>query len=173
MWYKNVRAQNVLILLFSLFGLASTFYFVNLKIQLSDEETSQIQRIVFTDIFTYITDHPSKDPDYFFISVSTSEPSQGILTSFDNHLPLVESISSSEMTYGFSSYVSHKSESNKRGIIVDLKLMNKQSNGNIQVLASLYKSRGHAATYEYILNENDGSYHIISFKGSERDKFLD
>jgi len=173
MWYKNVRAQNVLILLFSLIGLASTFYFVNIKLELNDEETHQIQITVFSNIFKYITDHPEEDPDYFFISVSSYDPSPEILTDFDDHLPLIESVSSSEMTFGFSSHVSHKTDRNKRGIIVDLEVKNKQSNGNVQVLASLYRSRERAATYEYILNENEGTYRIISFKGSERSKFLD
>ncbi|MFY0683161.1 MAG: hypothetical protein JXR20_01315 [Balneola sp.] len=173
MWYKNVRAQNILILLFALFGIASTFYYVNLKPQLSPVEKHQIHQSVFSNILSYITEHPNEDPEYFFISVSSSDPSTRLLNDFAHNIPTVKPASSSEMSYGFSSYVSLKSDQSKRGILVDLKVMGKQPNGNVQVLASLYKSRSRSATYEYILNENSGSYQIISFKGSQRSEFLE
>ncbi|MEO9887903.1 MAG: hypothetical protein ABJR05_01165 [Balneola sp.] len=172
MWYKNVRAQNILILLISLIGLGGTFYFVNLKTELDKEEIHQIQQLVFSHMFDYITEHPNKDPDYFFISISTSDPSQRLLNNFSGNIPLVAAVSSSEITYGFSSSVFHKTKQNKKGIIVDLDVKTKQANGNVQVLASLYKSRSSLATYEYILNNHDGPYQVISFKGSERTEFL-
>lgn len=173
MWYKNVRAQNILILFFSFFGIASTFYYVNLKTQLSTMEKHEIQESVFSNIFSYITEHPNEDPDYFFISVSTSDPSPRLLNGFMHNIPAVEPATASEMSYGFTSFVSLKSDPSKRGILVDIEVMTKQPNGNVQVLASLYKSRSHSATYEYILNDNSGSYQIISFKGSQRSKFLE
>ena len=173
MWYKNVRAQNIPILLFTLFGIASTFYYVNIKHQLSISETHQIQQAVFSNLFSYITEHPNEDPEYFFISTSSLDPSPRLLNDFVNNTPIVAPVSSSEMSYGFSSYVSLKSDQSKRGILVDLEVMGKQPNGNVQVLASLYKSRSRSATYEYILNENSGSYQIISFKGSQRSEFLE
>lgn len=172
MWYKNVRAQNILILLIALTGLGSTFYFVNLKPQLSVEEKHEIQSKVFSHIFDYISEYPYNDIDYFFISLSTLDPSPGLLNDFVHYTPKVAPVSSSEMSFGFSSYVSLKSDQTKRGVIVDLEVKTKQQNGNVQVLASLYKSRSSLASYEYILNEHDGVFQIVSFKGTERSEFL-
>lgn len=166
MWYKNLRAQNFLIILFSVVGLASTFYLVNLNPELNLEARLQIEKSVFSHLVNYITDHPDETPDYFFVSVSDSDPSPRVLNYFQGNIPIVEPISSSEMSFGFSAPIVHKLDPSKHGISINLEVFDKQPDGDVQVRASLYRARGSSATYEYTLNENEGIYRIISIKDS-------
>ena len=47
MWYKNVRAQNLLILAFSFIGLMGSVYVFSLNWELSLDEKRQIEATVF------------------------------------------------------------------------------------------------------------------------------
>lgn len=161
MWYKNVRAQNFLIFFLSFAGLSSFLYLVNFKPQMSLEVRHQIEEIVFSSLFNYISDHPDEDPDYFFISVSGSDPSPRVLNNFNGNIPIVEPVSSSIKTFGFSAPVTHRSQRTKKGIIIDLEIIDTQPNGNVRVLTSLYQNRISSATHEFTLSENDGIYRII------------
>lgn len=166
MWYKNFRAQNFLIIFFTAAGLTSTFYLVNLSSELSVEERLQIEQTVFSYLINYITEHPDQDPDYFFLSISDSDPSSRILNHFEGNIPIVEPVSSSKMTFGFSAPIVHRSNQAKHGMLINLEVFVKQSDGNVQALASLYQARGSSAKYEFILNQNEGVYRIISVKDS-------
>ncbi|MTI89513.1 MAG: hypothetical protein FH748_16280 [Balneolaceae bacterium] len=150
--------------MFSLTGLASAFYFVNLKPQLSIDEKQQIERIVFSGLFDYFIDHPDADPDYFFIGTSGSDPSPKVLNSFADQIPKVAAISSSKMTFGFSAPVTHISDQSQKGIIINLETIDKQADGKVRVLISLYQKRGSSDIYEYILSKNDEAYQVISIK---------
>lgn len=171
MWYKNVKAQNLLILAFSLVGIVCSVYFFNLKSDLSLEEKRQIETTVLSTLVDYLTHHPQVDTDYFFIGISGSDPSPKILNVFNNHKPAVEPISSSKMTYGFTAPVVHKSDLTKRGITIDLEILDKEPNGTVKVLTSLYQDRASSARYEFTLDKFDGVYRIISSKYPDRSTF--
>lgn len=171
MWYKNVRAQNFLILAFSLVGIMGSVYVFNLKSEISFEERRQIETEVFSSLVDYLTYHPEINIDYIFLGISGSDPSPKILDNFHDHRPTVEPISSSKITFGFSAPVVHKSDPSKRGIQIDLAILDKEPNGHVKVQTSLYQDIAASATYEYTLDKNDGIYRVISVKRPERIHF--
>lgn len=171
MWYKNVKAQNLLILAFSLIGIISSVYFFSLKSDLSHEERHQIETTVFSVFVNYLSHHPQVETDYLFIGISGSDPSPGTLHKFKDHKPTVEPLSSSTKSFGFTAPVVYKSDITKRGITIDLQILDKEPNGNVKVLVSLYQDRASSAKYEYTLDKFDGVYQIISVKYPERSAF--
>lgn len=171
MWYKNVRAQNFLILAFSFFGIVGSVYVFNLRSEISTEERHQIETTVFSSLVDYLAYHPKIDIDYLFLGISGSDPSPAILNDFNNHIPAVEPTSLSRKSFGFSAPVVHKSDLNKRGISINLESLEKQANGYIHVLISLYQDRAASARYEYILDKRNGAYQIITVKHPERFNF--
>lgn len=171
MWYKNVRAQNFLILAFSLAGIMSSVYVFNLKWELSLEDRHQIETEVFSGLVDYLTYHPQVDIDYFFLGISGSDPSPGILNDFKDHIPAVEPISSSEVTYGFSAPVVHKSELTKRGIQINLKILGREANGHVKVLTTIYQDKASSGNYEYTLDKKDGGYRVISVRRPDQTIF--
>lgn len=171
MWYKNIRAQNFLILALSLVGIVGSVYVFNLKSNISFEEQRQIETAVFTGLVDYLTYHPQADFDYFFLGISGSDPSPGILDDFENHRPMIEPISSSRISFGFSAPVVHKSELTKRGIQIDLETLDREPNGHVNVRASLYQDRASSATYIYTLTEYDDKFRVISVKRPDRNIF--
>lgn len=162
MWYKNIKAQNFLIIFFTLLGIGSSLYIVNLKTTLTDDEAYQIQKTVFSGIFQHIKNHPDEDPDYFFISVSNTEPSSEILNEFRNLKPKVEPASASSTTYGFSASVVHKTDGSKQGIKINVGNPTVMGDGTVKVLASIYQYKGASATYEFLLSKRDGVFEIVS-----------
>lgn len=171
MWYKNIRAQNFLILAFSLVGIMGSVHVFTLKSEISLEERHQIETEVFTILVDYITYHPETDIDYIFLGISGSDPSHEILDAFHNHTPTVKPISSSEITYGFTAPVVSTSDLNKRGIQIDLEILDKEPSGYVRVLSSLYRNRISSATYEYTFAKSDGVYRVVSVKRPERITF--
>ena len=171
MWYKNIRAQNFLILAFSLVGIMGTVYVFNLKFELSSDERHQIEASVFSSLVNYLTYHPKVETDYLFLGTAGSDPSPEILDRFNNHIPPVLPISSSRKSFGFSAPVVHKSDQNKRGISIDLESLNRESNGYVNVLISIYQDRATSATYQYILDKKDGTYQVITVKHPEHFNF--
>lgn len=171
MWYKNVKAQNLLILAFSFVGIVGSIYVFNLKTDVSLEERHQIETMVLSLLVDYLGSHPEVETDYFFIGISGSDPSPETLNNFDDHQPAVEPLSSSIKTFGFTAPVVHKSDHSKRGITIDLEILDKESNGNVKVLVSLYQDRASSARYEFTLDKFDGVYQIISSKYPERSIF--
>ena len=168
MWYKNIRAQNFLILAFSLFGIVGSAYVFNLKSELSFEERRQIETEIFSILVDYLTSYPKTNIDYIFISISGSDPSLEILNNFHDRKLTVEPISSSKIMFGFSAPVVHKSDISKRGIQIDLKILNKEPSGHVKVLTSFYQDKETKETYEYTLFKNDGIYRVNSVKRPER-----
>jgi hypothetical protein len=162
MWYKNVRAQNLLILAFSFIGLMGSVYVFNLKLEINQEDRRQIETTVFRSMVDYLTFHPKTDFDYIFLGVSGSDPSPEVLNNFQDHRPRVEPISSSKVTFGFSAPVIHKSDATQRGIQIDLESLDRDANGDIKVRMSLYQDRAASATYVYILNEFQGRYRVVT-----------
>ncbi len=51
MWYKNIKAQNFLVVFLTFLGLGTSLYVVNLTPELSPDEKSEIQEKVFTGVF--------------------------------------------------------------------------------------------------------------------------
>ncbi len=168
MWYKNIRAQNFLILAFSSIGIVGSVYVFTLKSEISFEERHQIETEVFSILVNYITNHPETNIDYIFLGISGSDPSPEILDTFLNHRPTVEPISSSKITFGFTAPVVYKSDLNKRGIQIDLEILDKEPSGYVKVLISLYQNKVVSAFYEYTLAKSDGIYRVISVKRPER-----
>jgi len=168
MWYKNIRAQNFLILALSSIGIMSSIYVVTLKSAINFEESHQIETEVFTYLVNYISNHPEIHLDYIFLGVSGSDPSPEIVNTFHNHSPMIEPISSSEVTFGFTAPVVHKSDLTKRGMQIDLEILNKEPSGYVKVLTSLYQNRITSASYEYTLAKSEGVYRIISVKRPDR-----
>lgn len=171
MWYKNIKAQNFLILAFSLAGILGSVYVFGLKQNLSVEETQQIESSVLSILVDYLAHHPKVETDYLFIGISGSDPSLEILNIFNDHIPAVAPISLSRKSFGFSAPIVHKSDLNKRGITIDLQLLEKESNGNVKVLVSMYQDRASSSTYEFTLDKFDGMYKIVSSKFPERSDF--
>ncbi len=171
MWYKNIKAQNLLILAFSLVGIACSVYFFSLKSKISLEERHQIETTIFSILVETLTNHSQVEADYFFIGISGSDPSPGILRSFHDHKPAVEPLSSSTKTFGFTAPVVHKSDLTKRGIRIELELLDKKPNGNVKVITSLYQDRASSARYEFTLDKFDGVYRVISSKYPDRSAF--
>lgn len=171
MWYKNIKAQNFLILALSLVGIIGSVYVFNLKLELSTEEQHQIETSVLSMLVDYLSNHSQVETDYFFIGISGSDPSPAILSSFDNHHPAVEPLSSSTKTYGFSAPIVHKSDITKRGISIDLEILEKETNGNVKVITSLYQDRASSARYEFTLDKFNGTFQIISSKFPDRSAF--
>ncbi|MEO1022521.1 MAG: hypothetical protein AAFW89_08250, partial [Bacteroidota bacterium] len=118
MWYKNIRAQNFLILVFSFTGIFGAFYFIGQPYDLSIENRREIEEAVFSHIFDYLTDHPETDVDYYFIGVSGSDPSGRILKRFSEKTPRVEPISSSQTSISIKAHVMHKHNLDKPGMLV-------------------------------------------------------
>lgn len=168
MWHKNIRAQNFLIFTFSLIGIMGSVYAFTLNSDISFEERDQIKTEVFTILVNYITHHTESNIDYIFLGISGSDPSPELLDIFHNHKPTVEPISSSEITFGFTAPVVHKSDLNKRGIQIDLEILDKEPSGYVKVLTSLYQNKVTSASYEYTLAKRDGIYRVISVKRPER-----
>ncbi|HBX65521.1 MAG: hypothetical protein CL670_11885 [Balneola sp.] len=173
MWYKNIKAQNFLIVFFSLIGIVGSLYFVNLNPGLSVEEERQIETAVFSAFIKNISSHPDADPDYFFLGVSGKDPAPRVLNHFNQHSPKVEGLSNSSTDFGFSASVAHKSNADKKGIIVDLRLMDTKENGEVWVRSSVYEDRGSSATYEYILKKHDGIFKVISVKYPDRSEMIE
>lgn len=167
MWYKNIIAQNFLIFAFSLIGIVGSIYVFTQKSEISFEESHQIETEVFSIFVDYITHHPETNIDYIFLGSSGSDPSPEILDTFYNHSPAVEPISSSKITFGFIAPVVHKSDLNKRGIQIDLKIQDKEPSGYVKVLITLYQNKVTSASYEYTLAKSDGIYRIISVNRPE------
>ncbi|MEX0608743.1 MAG: hypothetical protein WD016_10340 [Balneolaceae bacterium] len=161
MWYKNIKAQNFLIFIFSIAGLVSAFYFVNLESEISWEEKHQIEKTVFCELIKYIIEHPDEDPDYFFISVSGLNPSLELMNTFKD-MPKVEAVSFSTINFGFSATVTHKSDRSKSGILINLEILDKKLDGTVRVLTSIHQGRNNSATYEYNLRAKEDIYQVIS-----------
>jgi len=161
MWYKNVRAQNFLILAFSLAGIIGSAYLFSLRWEMSSQERHQIKTEVFSSVVDYLTFHPNVNTNYLFIGTSGSDPSTDILNGFKKHVPPVEPISSSRKSFGFSAPLVHKTDVNKRGISINLESLEKEANGRVKVLISIYQDRAASAKYQYILDKRDGMYRVI------------
>jgi hypothetical protein len=160
MWYKNIRAQNLLILALSFIGLMGSVYVFNLKWEISTEERNQIQQEVFSSLVDYLTYHPKVEIDYLFIGTTGKDPSPEILNKFENHISNVEPISSSRKSFGFSAPVVHKADVNKRGIQINLESLERESNGDVNVRTVLYQDRAASATYSFILSKRNGIYRV-------------
>ena len=171
MWYKNIKAQNFLILALSLAGIVGSVYVFGLKSELSAVEERQIETTVLSVLVDYLSNHPEVEADYLFVGVSGSDPSTGILSDFTDHQPAVEPLSSSTKSFGFTAPVVHKSDITKRGITIDMQLLDKEPNGNVKVLVSIYQDRASSSTYEFTLDKFDEKYQIISSKYPERTQF--
>lgn len=172
MWYKNIRAQNYLIIFLSLLGLACSMYFVNLKLTLNSEEKHQIEKAVFSGIFQHIISHPDENPDFFFISIENSDPSQKLLDAFKDQKPTVEPISASTMTFGFSASIIHKTDRRMKGMRVNLKELETVPAGNVKATASIYQDKGTAANYVFTLSKTDGKFTISSVAFPEREESI-
>ncbi len=168
MWYKNIKAQNFLILALSSIGIMGSIYAVTLKSAINVEERHQIETEVFTMLVNYITNHPKINLDYIFLGVSGSDPSPEIFNTYHNHRPTVKPISSSQVTFGFTAPVVYKSDLTKRGIQIDLEILDKEPSGYVKVLSSLYQNKVTSASYEYTLARSEGIYRIISVNRIER-----
>lgn len=164
MWHKNIRAQNFLILVFSLIGIVGSVHVLALKSEISLDERHQIETEVFTKLVNYISNYPDLNIDYIFLGISGSDPASEILDTFHNNIPTVEPITSSIITIGLSAPVVHKSDQNKRGIQIDLEIVDKEPSGYVKVLTSLYQHKLDSITYEYKLAKSDGIYRVISVK---------
>lgn len=171
MWYKNIRAQNFLILAFSLVGIIGSAYVFNLWWEMSSEERHQIESVVFSSLVDYLTFHPKVETDYLFIGTAGSDPSPKILDGFKNHILNVEPISSSRKSFGFSAPIVHKTDLTKRGISINLESLDKEANGSVKVLISLYQDRAASAKYQYVLDKRDGAYKVITVKLPDRFNF--
>lgn len=171
MWYKNVRAQNLLILAFSFIGLMGSVYVFNLKLGINQEDRRQIETAVFTSMVDYLTFHPKTDFDYIFLGVSGSDPSPEVFDNFRDQRPTVEPISSSKVTFGFSAPVVHKSDVTKRGIQINLESLDREANGDVKVRMALYQDRAASAQYLYILNKFQGRYRVITVTFPDRPIF--
>ncbi len=171
MWYKNVRAQNFLILALSLVGIMGSVYVFNLTSKISLEEKRQIESEVFSSLVEYLTHHPETNIDYIFLGISGSDPSQEIFNNFKDHVPAVEPISSSRISFGFASPVVHTSDATKRGIQIDLKILDKEPSGYVKVLTSLYQDIATSGRYEYTLDEKEDAYRVIRVRHPERIDF--
>lgn len=171
MWYKNVRAQNLLILALSLIGLMGSVYVFNLKLEINQEDRRQIESAVFKSLVDYLTYHPKTDFDYIFLGVSGSDPSVEILNKFQDHRPTVEPISTSRKSFGFSAPVVHKSDATKRGIQIDLENLDRESNGDVTVRTALYQDKAASATYLFILSKHNGIYRVNHVKFPDRPIF--
>lgn len=171
MWYKNIKAQNFLILAFALAGIMGSVYVFGLKSDLSFEEERQIESTIVSILVDYLSNHPQVETDYLFIGISGSDPSPGILNEFEDQTPAVEPISSSTKSFGFTAPVVHKSDVTKRGITINLEILDKEPNGNVKVITSLYQDRSSSSTYEFTLDKFDGMYQIISSRYPERSAF--
>lgn len=171
MWYKNVRAQNLLILTFSLVGIVGSVYVSNLKYSLSLEETRQIETTVLSMIVDYLTHHPEVNTDYLFICISGADPSPEILNRFEDSKPVVEPLSSSKKTFGFTAPIVHKSDLTKRGITIDLEILDNERSVNVKVLVFLYQDKVSSARYEYTLDKFNGVYKVVSVKYPRRSTF--
>lgn len=160
MWYKNVRAQNLLILAFSFLGLIGSVYVFNLQLGINQEDQRQIESAVFTSLVDYLTYHPKTNFDYIFLGVSGSDPSPEVLDKFQDHRPTVEPITSSIITFGFSAPVVHKSDATQRGIQIDLENLDREANGDVTVRTALYQDKAASATYLFILSKHNGVYRV-------------
>ena len=167
MWYKNVRAQNILILSFFFGGLISMYYVVSTEPELSQSEMHEVERVVFNELFEYVELSLHNSADFYFIGVSNQDPSRQLLTDLSNHEPKTERISLSEITFGYTSAVIHKNDRDKEGIIFDLKEIKKLRDGSIRVNASVYKSRSSSGAFEYMVAFRNGDYSVLSAKASE------
>lgn len=171
MWYKNVRAQNFLILALSFVGIVGSVYVFNIRSEISLEERHQIETEVFSSLVEYLSHHPELDVDYIFLGTSGSDPSPEILYKYKNHIPAVEPISSSRVSFGFAAPVIHTSDRTKRGIQIDLEILEKNASGYVNVLTSLYLDAASSGRYEYTLDKHDGAYQVVSVKHPERVNF--
>lgn len=171
MWYKNIKAQNVLILVLALSGIAGSVYVFNLSTQLSPDEEREIESRVLTVLVDYLTHHAKVDTDLFFIGISGSDPSSELLNSFADHDPAVKPISLSMKTFGFTAPVVLKTDLSKRGMQIDLHILERKPNGNVDVLVTIYQDRASSARYEFTLDRFDGAYRIISSKYPESSDF--
>ncbi|MCG2589714.1 hypothetical protein [Rhodohalobacter sulfatireducens] len=165
MWYKNVRAQNILILALSFIGLMGSVYVFNLNWELSTKERNQIEVEVFSSLVDYLTYHPKVEIDYLFIGTTGKDPSPEILNKFEDHISNVGPISSSRKSFGFSAPVVHKEDVNKRGIQINLESLERESNGDVNVRTVIYQDRAASATYVFTLSKYDGVYRVnhVSF----------
>jgi hypothetical protein len=164
MWYKNIRAQNILILAFSLIGIVGSIHVFTIKSDISIEERHQIETEVFSLLVNYITSYPEINYDYIFLGISGSDPAPEIMDTFHDYIPTVEPISSSIITIGLTAPVVHKSDPNKRGMQIDLDFLDKEPSGYVKVLASLYQHKLDSITYEYTLAKSGGIYRVISVR---------
>lgn len=162
MWHKNIKAQNFLILAFSLIGIVGSVHVLTLRPEISLDEKHQIETEVFSLLVNYISNYPGINIDYIFLGVSGSDPSSEIFDAFYNNIPTVEPISSSIITIGLTAPVVHKSDVNKRGMQIDLEYLDKEPSGYVKVLASLYQHKLDSISYEYTLAKRDGIYRVIS-----------
>lgn len=171
MWYKNIKAQNFLILALSLAGIVGSVYVFGLKWDLSAEEKQQIETSVLSIMVDYLSNHPQVETDYLFIGISGADPSPDIVRGFAGRDPVVAPISSSKKTFGFSAPVVHKSDVTKRGISINLEIMDNESDGKVKVYTFLYQDRASSSSYVFTLDKFDGKYQIISSKYPERSDF--
>lgn len=172
MWYKNIRAQIFLIFVFSTLGITGSVYAFSLKTDISFEERHHIEKEVFSILVDYITIHTETNVDYIFLGISGKDPSAEILDAFDSHRrPAVEPISSSIITYGFTAPVVHKSDPSKRGIQIDLEILDREPGGFVKVQASLYQNKVASAPYEYTLAKSDGLFRVVSVRRPEGTHF--
>lgn len=171
MWYKNIKAQNFLILTLSLVGIIGSVLFFNLRLEISSEEREQVETQVFSNLVNYLSGHPETDLNYIFLGISRSDPSPKILAAFKDNTPAVEPISSSRVSFGFEAPVLHASDHTKHGIQIDLKVLPKEPNGNVKVSASLYQDKITRGNYEYTLDKKNGEYKIIRVKRPEQISF--
>lgn len=161
MWYKNIRAQNTLILFFSFIGIFGALYFIGRPYDLSTESRREIEEAVFSHIFDYLTNHPETDIDYFFIGVSGLDPSGKILDSFSEKTPRVEPISSSQTSISLKAHVTHKYHPDKPGMLVNLEISEVKKNGEVLVKGHLYQNRILSAQYHFVLRKVDKEYIVI------------
>lgn len=171
MWYKNIKAQNFLILALSVTGILGSVYVFGLKWDLSAEEKQQIESTVLSIMVEYLSNHPQLETDYLFVGISGADPAPDILNGFDGRNPAVEPISSSKKTFGFTAPVVHKSDVTKRGITINLEIMNNESDGKVKVYTFLYQDRASSSSYVFTLDKFDGKYQVISSKFPERSDF--
>lgn len=155
---RNIRNQNLLILALFLLGLSSIIYFLpKFEVEaLLNREKLLIEETVLSHLFNNNASGGNSLAKYYFVRNSPD-----LLKKFEGHAPIVESESNSRLTNDFNRIVIH-SENGEDGIIFAVHDIARKHNGQVYVVATYYVASENGGGYEYLLEEIDGEWVIVS-----------
>ena len=156
-----IRKQNLLVLLLFIVGVVAAVYYLRPQKSLTEDQELSIQEVILRHLFENNASSSQQNVAYYFVEINGSDPSENLLSKFEEHNPGVLPESKASLSDDLVREAYHKSDG-KPGLIFSISKITLRRDGKVYVEANFFEAAFSSANYQYLLELKNDNWQVIS-----------